>query len=124
VSAIVAAAAILLAFGSSHMLSAFASGAPSRPVDRDIASYVLFAFDTIKLKGGGTATQSIIDGNIGAGTYDEYAYGKEFLNASKQPVASGTPHIIVCQGSGTNGHLTLLGNAYSASPSAQLNYID
>ena len=46
VSAIVAAAAILLAFGSSHMLSAFASGAPSRPVDRDIASYVLFAFDT------------------------------------------------------------------------------
>jgi hypothetical protein len=119
-----AAVAIVLALGGSHVLAAFASGAPSRPVDRNIASYVLFAVQTIKLKGGGTPAESIIDGNIGAGTFGEYAWGKEFLNSNQQPVASGTPHVTLCQGSGTNGHLTLLNNGYVAAPSAQLNYID
>jgi hypothetical protein len=131
VFAVVAVGAIVLVLGASHMLTAFASGAPSRPLDRDIASYVLFAVQTIKLKGGGTATESIIDGNIAAGTrhyipgsVDEYAWGNDFLNSAKQPVASGAPHIILCQGSGSNGHLTLLNNSYAVAPSLQINYVN
>jgi hypothetical protein len=120
---------VVLAFG--FAVPMLAGGAAPAVPSSDINDYALYAVQTIKLKGGGTATESIIDGNIAAGTrhympgnVDEYAWTKEFLNSAKQPVASGTPHIILCQGSGSNGHMTLLNNSYAVAPSLEINYVN
>ena len=60
-----ATALIIGAIFGTNMLSAFASNAPSRPLDRDLSSYVLFAFDTLDFKGG-----TISGGDVGANGID------------------------------------------------------
>ncbi|HEX5096511.1 MAG TPA: hypothetical protein VFX21_10875 [Acidimicrobiia bacterium] len=65
------AAIALIAGGLSQMLPASASGAPSRPVDRDIDTYVLFGFESVNFKGAESAGRGIISGgNVGANGID------------------------------------------------------
>jgi hypothetical protein len=114
-----------------------AGGAAGSVPSSNINDYALYAYQTIQLKGGSAPGRSIIDGNIGAGTrhyvagnmfastggIDEWGGGTAFLNNSKTPVNSGDPHIILCQGSGNNGHINLINGSYVAAPSVQINYV-
>lgn len=111
--------------------SAGASPAPSS----DINDYALYAVTTIKLKGGGQAGLSVIDGNIGAGsqayqapdgnTYNAWN-GFPFLkNTNAGPIGAATPgnaYVTLCNGSGNNAHLTLTAGSYVASPSVFIDY--
>jgi hypothetical protein len=64
-------AMVAFALGSVQIIGAFAAGSPSRPVDRDLSSYVLFAFDTLEFKGGQQPDRGVIKGgNVGAGGMD------------------------------------------------------
>ena len=68
---VAALATIVFAIGSVQIMGAFAAGIPSRPVDRDLSSYVLFAFDTLEFKGGQSPDRGIIKGgDVGAGGID------------------------------------------------------
>src|SRR4051812_24223145 len=59
---------VVVVSGIAHMIGAFASGSASRPVDRDLSSYVLFAFDSINLKGD--ARTEVRGGNVGVNNAD------------------------------------------------------
>lgn len=69
--AVAALVVVIVSLGISQVLSAFASGSPTRPVDRQLSSYVLFAFDTLAFKGGQTPGRGEIHGgDVGAGGVD------------------------------------------------------
>src|SRR6266480_3617069 len=69
--AVGAVAIVIVAVGAAQSFSAFAAASPSRPVDRDLSRYVLFAFDTLSLKGGDLPGRGIVHGgDIGAGGID------------------------------------------------------
>jgi len=57
--------------GVLQMLPA-AAAAPSRPVDRDISSYVLFALNKVDIKGGDETGPSVIPGNVGVNNPDTF----------------------------------------------------
>ena len=52
------------------ILSAHASGAPTRPVDRNLDDYVVFAFNHLSFKGGTVGQTVISGGDVGAGGID------------------------------------------------------
>jgi hypothetical protein len=105
-----------------------ASGAAPTVPSSNINDYALYAYQTVKLKGGGSPPESVIDGNIGAGTrhfmpgnIDEYSYGNEMLTNTNTPALSGYAHVVLCQG--TSGGITLAKGSYVAAPSVQINYV-
>jgi len=55
----------VIAMGAVRMWPAGATGSPTRPVDRKINSYTLFALDSISLKGGNGQTTEIDNGDVG-----------------------------------------------------------
>ncbi len=66
----------VLAACAVQSFSAFASGSPSRPVDRDLSKYVLFAFDTLSFKSASANAPGrgiISGGDVGAGGIDTSA---------------------------------------------------
>src|SRR3954471_16398370 len=64
-------AIVAVTVGMVQVIGAFAAGSPSRPVDRDLSSYVLFAFNTLDFKGGESPGRGIIHGgDVGAGGID------------------------------------------------------
>jgi hypothetical protein len=71
------------------VLPAFASGAPTRPVDRDLSSYVLFATDQIQVKAGEDASRGIVTGGD--------------IGVNKTGLVTGSPRLQICR----NGHLTM-----------------
>ncbi|HVJ99126.1 MAG TPA: hypothetical protein VNC41_20040, partial [Acidimicrobiia bacterium] len=78
-----ALATVAFAVGSVQIMGAFAAGIPSRPVDRDLSSYVLFAWDSLMVKGKNGA--KVVDGNVGVnnpnGTLSICANGALEMNA-------------------------------------------
>src|SRR4051794_5928709 len=60
-------ALVAIAVGGVQIIGAFAAGSPSRAVDRDLSSYVLFALDRLHIKGGNVGGFS---GNIGVKNAD------------------------------------------------------
>jgi hypothetical protein len=89
---------VVLAVGSSHALHAFASNSPSRPLDRNISSYVLFAKDSLSFTGF-NVNGGIIHGNVGVnhpnGTASMCVNGATTMDAGSQVAADyvtlGTP---------------------------------
>src|SRR4051812_4787004 len=63
---VIAGVLTALSFRSSYRM--LAGGALPVVFSADINDYALYAVQTLQLKGGGTAAQSQIDGNIAAGT--------------------------------------------------------
>ncbi len=59
-----------LAAGIAQIVPALGAGAPSRPVDRTLDRYVLFAFDTLSFKGGEHGRGFIRGGDVGANGID------------------------------------------------------
>ena len=55
----------VIAMGAVRMWPAGATGSPTRPVDRTTDSYVLFALDSISLKGGNGQVTEIDNGDVG-----------------------------------------------------------
>jgi hypothetical protein len=90
----------VVAMGVVRMWPAGATGAPTRPVDRTINSYVLFALDNISLKGGNAQVAEIDNGDVGV--------------QSDQPSDS----LNLCQGG--SSHQTKLGDGTQAN-SANFN---
>jgi hypothetical protein len=85
----------VVAMGVVRMWPAGATGSPSRPVDRTINSYVLFALDSISLKGGNGQVTEIDNGDVGV--------------QSDQP----TDSLNLCQGG--SSHKTTLGDGTQAN---------
>jgi hypothetical protein len=140
----------LVALAFAFAVPMLAGGAAGAAPSSDINDYALYAAQTLQLKGGGAGTQSIIDGNIGAGTRhwsvsyipsstgagqgDEYgtyqgtqtgAFLKPLNNSAWPGLETlsntGDVHVTLCQGSGTTGHLTLLNGGYVVAPSTNIN---
>ncbi|MGQ0826376.1 MAG: hypothetical protein ACT4OX_15335 [Actinomycetota bacterium] len=81
------AATLVAVSGALGALGAGAAGGPSRPADRDLSSYVLFALESIQLKGDDRAGRSEIrGGNIGVN-----ALGR---------AERGEPRLVMCLGPG------------------------
>src|SRR5690348_11078498 len=59
---------VVAALGLAHTFSAYASGVPSRPVDRNLSSYVQFAQNTLQFKGA-NGGGGIIHGNVGVNAH-------------------------------------------------------
>jgi hypothetical protein len=71
VVAMAASLVVLFVLALGQSFGAFAAGSPSRPIDRQLSHYVLFAFDTLNFKGAQTAGRGIITGgDVGANGID------------------------------------------------------
>jgi hypothetical protein len=88
IGVLLSAAGIALTIAGS-MLPALASGVPTRPVDRDLSSYVLFATDQIQVKAGQDAAHGIVTGGD--------------IGVNKTGLVTGSPRLQICR----NGHLTM-----------------
>src|SRR4051794_7438785 len=56
---------LVIGAGLASVLSAFAAGSPSRPVDTDINKYVIFGLERVHLKSANSGVSLIKGGNIG-----------------------------------------------------------
>ncbi len=75
-----AVAIVIVAVGAAQAFSAFAAGSPSRPIDRDLSSYVLFGLDSLSLKGGDLPGRGVVrGGDIGAGGIDTDVDDSDFV---------------------------------------------
>ena len=88
IGVLLSAAGIAVTIAGS-MLPALASGVPTRPVDRDLSSYVLFATDQIQVKAGADASHGIVTGGD--------------IGVNKTGLVTGSPRLQICR----NGHLTM-----------------
>jgi hypothetical protein len=60
----------VVTMGAVNMWPAAAANPPTRPIDRNINNYVLFALDSLHLKGGNGTTTNITDGDVGVQSDD------------------------------------------------------
>ena len=64
----------VVTMGAVNMWPAGAANPPTRPIDRNINNYALFALDSLHLKGGNGTTTNITDGDVGVQSDDPSDY--------------------------------------------------